>query len=235
MLSIARKPRIKSYCGVLFMRTSHWVRTCLPWTALILCAASLFAQELQPVPLPSPQTQTGRPLMQVLKERRSTRTFNMEKLPAQVLSNLLWAAFGVNRPESGKRTAPSAMDWQEIDIYIAIADGLYLYDAKANRLTPVVRDDVRGQTGTQPFVKDAPLNLVYVADLARTRSSSADRDMYVAADTGFIAQNVYLFCSSEGLATVVRGSIDRPALAKAMRLRPDQRIMLAQTVGYQRK
>jgi SagB-type dehydrogenase family enzyme len=173
--------------------------------------------------------------MQVLKERRSTRTFNMEKLPAQVLSNLLWAAFGVNRPESGKRTAPSAMDWQEIDIYIAIADGLYLYDAKANRLTPVVRDDVRGQTGTQPFVKDAPLNLVYVADLARTRSSSADRDMYVAADTGFIAQNVYLFCSSEGLATVVRGSIDRPALAKAMRLRPDQRIMLAQTVGYQRK
>ena len=173
--------------------------------------------------------------MQVLKDRRSTRTFDPEKLPAQVLSNLLWAAFGVNRPEAGKRTAPSAMDWQETDIYVATADGLYIYDAKANQLIPVVHDDVRGQTGTQPFVKDAPLNLVYVADLARTRSSSADRDMYVAADTGFIAQNVYLFCASEGLATVVRGSIDRPALAKAMRLRPDQRIMLAQTVGYPRK
>jgi SagB-type dehydrogenase family enzyme len=206
----------------------------VPWAALILCAARLFAQELKPVPLPSPQTQIGRPLMQVLKERRSTRTFNPEKLPAQVLSNLLWAAFGVNRPESGKRTAPSAMDWQEIDIYVATADGLYLYDAKANQLVPVARDDVRAQTGTQSFVKDAPLNLVYVADLARTRSGS-DRDMYVAADTGFIAQNVYLFCASEGLATVVRGSIDRPVLAKAMRLRPDQRIILAQTVGYPRK
>ena len=235
MLSIVRKPRIKSDSGVSFMRTSHWVKTRVPWAALILCAASLFAQEPKPVPLPSPQTQIGRPLMQVFKERRSTRTFNLEKLPAQVLSNLLWAAFGVNRPESGKRTAPSAMDWQEIDVYVAAAEGLYLYDAKANQLIPVVYDDIRAQTGTQPFVKDAPLNLVYVADLARTRSSSADRDMYVAADTGFIAQNVYLFCASEGLATVVRGSIDRPVLAKAMRLRPDQRIILAQTVGYPRK
>lgn len=235
MLSIIRKARIKSDSGVSFMRTSHWVRTRVPWAALILCAASLFAQEPKPVPLPGPQTQIGRPLMQVLKERRSTRTFNPEKLPAQVLSNLLWAAFGVNRPESGKRTAPSAMDWQEIDVYVAAAEGLYLYDAKANQLIPVVRDDIRAQTGTQPFVKDAPLNLVYVADLARTRSSSADRDMYVAADTGFIAQNVYLFCASEGLATVVRGSIDRPALAKAMRLRPDQRIILAQTVGYPKR
>jgi len=217
------------------MRMSHYARTRLPWAALILFSASLFAQELKPVPLPSPQTQLGRPLMQVLKERKSTRTFDPQKLPAQVLSNLLWAAFGVNRPESGKRTAPSAMDWEETDIYVATADGLYLYDPKANQLVPVVREDLRAQTGTQSYIKDAPLDLVYVADLARTRSSSADRDMYVAADTGFIAQNVYLFCASEGLATVVRGSIDRPALAKAMHLRPDQRIMLAQTVGYPKK
>ena len=217
------------------MRAAHWARKRLLWAVLILCAAGVFAQELNPVPLPSPQTEIGRPLMQVLKDRSSARSFSPKELPAQVLSNLLWAAFGVNRPESGKRTAPSAMNWQEIDVYVAAADGLYLYDAKANHLTPVVRDDVRSQTGTQPFVKDAPLNLVYVADLSRTRSSSAERDMYVAADTGFIAQNVYLFCASEGLATVVRGSIDRPALAKAMRLRPDQRIILAQTVGYSRQ
>jgi len=214
------------------MRTSRWLRTRLPWAALILCAAGLLAQEPKPVPFPTPQIQAGRPLMQVLKERKSSRAFSPEKLPPQVLSNLLWAAFGVNRPESGKRTAPSAMNWQEIDIYVATADGLYLYDAKGNQLLPVAGEDVRAQTGTQPFVKDAPVNLVYVADLARTRSSSTDRDIYVAADTGFIAQNVYLFCASEGLATVVRGSIDRPALAKAMRLRPDQRIILAQTVGY---
>ena len=165
------------------MRAAHWARTHLLWAVLILCAAGGGAQELKPVPLPSPQTEIGRPLMQVLKDRRSARSFSPKELPAQVLSNLLWAAFGVNRPESGKRTAPSAMDWQEIDVYVATADGLYLYDAKANQLIPVVRDDVRSQTGTQPFVKDAPLNLVYVADLSRTRSSSAERDMYVAADT----------------------------------------------------
>lgn len=173
--------------------------------------------------------------MQALKDRQSTRAFSGEKLPLQVLSNLLWAGFGVNRPGSGKRTAPSAVDWQETDIYVATADGLYVYDAKQNQLNPVVRGDLRGQTGMQDFVKDAAVNLVYVADLAKTKSSSGDRDMFVAADVGFIAQNVYLFCASEGLATVVRGSIDRPALAKAMHLRPDQRIILAQSVGYPKK
>ncbi len=214
------------------MKVSSWARVFLSWTVLALGCGCLLAQALKPVRLPSPQTQTGRPLMQALKERRSTRSFKAEKLPAQVLSNLLWAAFGVNRPESGKRTAPSAMDWQEIDVYVATADGLYLYDAKANRLLPIVGDDLRARTGTQSFVKDAPVNLVYVADLSRTRSSSRDREMYVAADAGFIAQNVYLFCASEGLGTVVRGSIDREGLGKAMHLRPDQRILLAQTVGY---
>ena len=152
-----------------------------------------------------------------------------------MVSNLLWAAFGVNRPDSGKRTAPSAMDWEETEIYVATADGLYVYDAKSQQLIPVLHDDVRAQTGTQAFVKDAPLNLVYVADLAKTRSSSAERDLFVAADAGFIAQNVYLFCASESLATVVRGSLDRPALAKVLRLRPDQRIILAQSVGYPQK
>ena len=214
-----------------------WCRCRMRWAllVLILCPAGAFAQELKPVQLPKPQTDVGRPLMQVLKDRRSTRSFSPEKLPPQVLSNLLWAAFGVNRPDSGKRTAPSAMDWEETEIYVATADGLYVYDAKSQQLIPVLHDDVRAQTGTQAFVKDAPLNLVYVADLAKTRSSSADRDLFVAADAGFIAQNVYLFCASERLATVVRGSLDRPALAKILRLRPDQRIILAQTVGYPQK
>jgi nitroreductase len=199
---------------------------------LVLGPAIGLAQELPPIQLPKPQTNIGRPLMQVLQDRYSTRVFSPEKLPAQVLSNLLWAAFGVNRPNSGKRTAPSAMDWQEIDIYVATADGLYVYDAETLQLTPVLRGDVRAQTGTQSFVKDAPVNLVYVADLAKTGGSSPERDLFVAADAGFIAQNVYLFCASEGLATVVRGSIDRSALSRAMRLRPDQRVVLAQTVGY---
>jgi nitroreductase len=194
------------------------------------------AQELKPISLPSPQTNGGKPLMQALMERHTTREFSSEKLSPQVLSNLLWAAFGINRPETGKRTAPSAMNWQEIDVYVATADGLYVYAAKGNKLDPVLAEDVRGATGMQPFVKDAPLDLVYVADLARTGKSSAeDKNFYTAADAGFIAQNVYLFCASEGLAVVVRGSIDRAALAMAMKLRPDQKILLGQTVGYARK
>jgi len=217
------------------MKTRRSFKTRWVWVILILSPVASLAQELKAIRLPKPQTDIGRPLMQVLKDRSSARTFSPEKLPEQVMSNLLWAAFGVNRPDSGKRTAPSAMNWQETDIYVATADGLYVYDAKEHQLNPVLRDDVRAQTGTQPFVKDAPLDLVYVADLAKTGSASSDRDMYVAADVGFIAQNVYLFCASEGLAAVVRGSIDRPALAKVMHLRPDQRIILGQTVGYPKK
>ena len=174
--------------------------------------------------------------MQVLKDRHSTREFSSEELSLQTLANLLWAAFGVNRPDSGKRTAPSAMNWQEIDIYVASADGLYVYDAKGNKLDAVSGEDVRAFTGTQPFVKDAALDLVYVADLSKTGKSSAEeKNFYTAADVGFIAQNVYLFCASENLAVVVRGSVDRAALAKAMKLRPDQKILLSQTVGYPKK
>jgi SagB-type dehydrogenase family enzyme len=217
------------------METLRLFRRHFVWILLLLCPVGGFAQELKPVLLPKPQTDIGRPLMQVLRDRSSARDFSAERLSSQTLSNLLWAAFGINRPGSGKRTAPSAMNWQEIDLYVATAEGLYIYDAKPHQLIPVLGEDIRAHTGTQPFVKDAPLNLVYVADLGRTRGPSADRDMYVAADTGFIAQNVYLFCASEGLATVVRGSIDRPALAKVMRLRAGQKIIVAQTVGYPKK
>jgi SagB-type dehydrogenase family enzyme len=174
--------------------------------------------------------------MQVLKDRGSSRSFSTEKLPLQVLSNLLWAAFGINRPDSGKRTAPSAVNWQEIDIYVATVDGLYLYDAKAQQLQPILSEDIRVMTGRQPFVKEAPVNLIYVADLSRMGTASKeDMDLYSAADTGFISENVYLFCASEGLATVVRGSIDRSSLAKTMKLRSDQKILLSQTVGYPKK
>jgi nitroreductase len=154
----------------------------------------------------------------------------------QMLSNMLWAAFGVNRPASGGRTAPSASNAQDMDIYVAMAGGLFLYDAKANLLKLVLPEDLRALTGRQPFVQEAPVNLIYVSDLSKMlRASPGDRDWYAAAHSGFISQNVYLFCASEGLATVVRESIDRPALARAMRLRPDQKITLAQSVGYPKK
>jgi len=202
----------------------------------LLCVTSFGAEKPQSISLLKPQTEGGRPLMQALKDRNSSRSLSSEKLPLQVLSNLLWAAFGINRPDSGKRTAPSAMNWQEIDIYVAMSGGLYLYNAKANALDPILAEDIRALTGRQPFVSEAPVNLIYVADFSRaTKASPEDKDLYSAADVGFISENVYLFCASEGLSTVVRGSIDRQELAKAMKLRPDQKIILAQTIGYPKK
>jgi len=192
------------------------------------------AQALKAIQLPPPQTDGGRPLMQVLKDRKSTREFGPGLLSPQTLSNLLWAAFGINRPD-GRRTAPSAMNWQEVSIYVATPEGVYIYDAKANALTLVVAGDHRGDTGTQSFVKDAAVNLIYVADLSKTGNASSEDQMYTAADVGFIAQNVYLYCASEGLVTVVRGSVDKPALAKVLSLGPKQKIILAQSVGYPKK
>jgi len=204
--------------------------------ALLFCCSLSSAADPSSVPLPKPQMEGGKPLMQALKERTSLREFSAEKLPPQILSNLLWAACGINRPDSGKRTAPSARNWQEIDVYVATADGLYLYDPREHTLKPILSEDIRALTGTQPFVKDVPVNLIYVADYARVgEASAADKEFYSAADAGFISQNVYLYCASEGLATVVRGLIDRHALSKAMRLRPDQKITLAQSVGYPKK
>jgi len=193
------------------------------------------AQGLNAIQLPEPQTDGGRPLMLALRDRASSRNFSPETLPIQMLSNMLWAAFGVNRPASGGRTAPSASNSQDMDIYVALVDGLFVYDAKANLLKPVLPNDIRALTGRQAFVKDAPVNLIYVSDLSKMlRASPENRDFFAATHSGFISQNVYLFCASEGLATVVRESIDRPVLARAMRLRPDQKITLAQTVGYPR-
>ena len=173
--------------------------------------------------------------MQVLKDRKSSRDFGPRALPLQTLSNLLWTAFGINRPD-GHRTAPSAMNWQEVTIYVVAPEGVYVYDARDNTLKPVLAGDHRAATGTQSFVKDAAVNLVYVSDLSKTgRAASSDAEMFTAADVGFIAQNVYLYCASEGLATVVRGSIDKPALAKTLNLQPSQKIILAQSVGYPKK
>jgi len=215
-------------------RKSLWKAGLMLFVVLI-GAALVFAQEAKEakaVQLPKPQTDGGRPLMQVLKDRKSTRSFDAKPLPPQVLSNLLWAANGVNRPD-GRRTAPSAVNWQEIDIYVVSADGVYLFDAKAHALNIVLAEDVRTMTGAQGFVKEAPVNLIYVADLAKMgKASEDDKAFYSATDTGFVSQNVYLFCASEGLATVVRGLVSRAALAKKMGLRADQKIILAQTVGY---
>jgi len=200
---------------------------------LTLSAELALSQTLSTVVLPPPQTDIGKPMMQALKLRQSSREFSTKSLPMQELSNLLWAACGVNRAESGKRTAPSAMNWQEVDVYVVLPEGAYIYDAKSNSLNPVAPGDLRALTGTQSFVKDAPLDLVYVSDRARmSRGSEEDKTLYGAADVGFIAENVYLYCASQGLAVVVRGSVERISLALSLKLRSDQKVILAQTVGY---
>ncbi len=205
------------------------------WVSLVFgisLAATAFAQEMKPIKLLQPHLDKGKTLMQTLKDRKSSREYRSEDLSRQMLTNLLWAAFGINRQDSGRRTAPSARNRQEIDVYVAMAQGLYLYDPKENALKPVVSKDLRALTGTQPYVGDAAVNLIYVADLSKMGEGDERLKMYIAsADTGFIGQNVYLFCASEGLATVFRASIDRKKLAEAMKLRSDQRIMFAQTVG----
>lgn len=190
------------------------------------------AQELQEQALPAPHQNGGKPLMDVLKLRQTSRSFSPKPLPPQVLSDLLWAANGINRPD-GKRTAPSTRNWQEIAIYAVLPDGAWLYDARGNRLTPVAKGDLRKLTGMQAFAATAPLNLVFVADTAKMKGASPeDQSMYAAADAAFISQNIYLFCASEGLGTVVRGSVDRAPLAKALNLPDTQKIIFAQTVGY---
>lgn len=203
------------------------------WLLMMSMTGSGLAQNAAAIRLPPPETAGGMPLMQALKARHSTREFAARALPPQVLSNLLWAANGVNRPHSGKRTAPSARDWREIDVYVATAEAAYRYDPPTHTLKRVAAGDLRALTGMQDFVATAPVNLVYVADLDRMSEAGAEQKArFGSADAGFIAQNVYLFCASAGLATVVRGLFDPVALGKALGLGSQQRIILAQSVGY---
>jgi Nitroreductase family len=184
--------------------------------------------------LPAPEMDGGMPLMAALKLRRSTREYSTRSLPEQVLSNLLWAAFGVNRP-SGDRTAPYWRHIMVIDVYVATADGVFLYEPKEHALVPHLAADIRAQTGLQDFVATAPVNLVYVAHGERMKDLSAEeRRLYASVDAGFIGENVYLYCASEGLASVFRGAVDYRTCTAALRLPEEQFVTFAQTVGYPR-
>jgi len=190
------------------------------------------------IKLPDPQTDGGMPLMKALSLRKSTRgNFGPDKkLSMQQMSNMLWAANGINRPGTNHRTAPSAADWQNIDIYVTTADGYYLYDAKTHSLKVLGKEDIRKISGQQPFVTEAPVNLIYVADYEKASfGGQRMKDTEVTwsyANTGVIAQNVYLWCASEGLACIVRAMADKDLIAKTLNLRPEQHFMLAQTIAH---
>ena len=191
-----------------------------------------FSQIIETVTLPEPQKSGGMPLMEALNLRQSLREYTNQELDIQTISNLLWAAFGVNRAD-GKRTAPTARDWREFDIYVVTAGGWYIYDAEDHVLLKKSSDDKREFAGRQDFVHTAPLTLIYVADYDRMPGASDEiRDFYAATDVGFISQNVYLFCASEGLGTCVLGQVDRDKIREVFRLRPAQRVVLSQTMGY---
>lgn len=184
------------------------------------------------VQLPPPDKEGGMPLMRALAARASARSFDPAPLAPQMLSNLLWAGAGINREKLGGRTFPSAMNAQEVDVYLALPEGLYRYDAATHALHLRSATDVRRVTGYQDFVDTAPLDLVFVADFSRMRLVPvAQRATFAAAAAGAMAQNVYLFCASAGLATVIRAWLDRDALAAAMGLNNDQQVLLSQTVG----
>ena len=183
------------------------------------------------IKLVAPEKTGGMPLMEALNKRHSSRNISSKKITDQELSNLLWAAFGISRDESGKRTAPTANDSRAMDVYVIMENGTYKYIADDHSLDMVAEKDLRSFAGKQDFVYTAPVNLVYVADYSKLKEGS-DKEIYSGAHAGFIGENVYLYCSSAGLGSVVRAWVDKDALSREMNLNENQKIILAQTVGY---
>ena len=232
------------------MKRRTFVRTLPAATVLAgtasgsLLKAATF-QELQPIQLPPPEKEGGKSVLAALQERKTTRNISNKQVPIQVLSNLLWAAFGVNRTLASfnkpGRTAPSASNSQEIDLYITMAEGVYLYEAVPHRLAPVAAGDFRGRAG-RGSASTAPLSIFYVADLTRYDLGPEQPDRaigdpeiqksYYYTDTGFIAQNVYLYAASMGLAAWFH-NCDKENTVSEFRLHPKQKVLFAHTVGYQ--
>jgi nitroreductase len=209
---------------------------------LIFALSFSFSQstgKLSVIKLNKPRLDIGKPLMQVLKLRKTERNISDKKIPIQQLSDLLWAANGINR-DDGKRTAPAAMGKQSIDIYVVMQEGIYLFDAVKSELTPVAEGDYRKLAGRQDFVYIAPVNLVYVYNSLTFNSSRSSANsgqesennlMYGSVAAGCQAQNVYLYCASEGLGATVRALVSKD-LFKVMKLKAEQTIVIAETIGY---
>jgi Nitroreductase family len=206
------------------MKRTQLLRPALFVLCSTVIAGSLLAQDIE---LPAPQMSGGMPLMEALAKRATTRAFDSKDLTSQQLSSLLWASFGINRPD-GKRTAPSANNKQATDLYVLLKTGTYVYDAKANKLTQVLVNDIRALGGTQEFATNAPVILILVADLGKMGNGSDESKRTMAnVNAGYISQNIYLYCASEGLVTGARASVDHQALGAKLNLRPDQLIVLA--------
>lgn len=186
------------------------------------------------IQLPKPELDKGKTLMECLQNRHTTRNFTSEKLDNQKISNILWAANGLNRPEQNRYTAPTAMNMQELSLYLAKEDGLYFYNPIDNTLERLSDEDIRKETGTQVFVGKADFELIIVADISKMEKvqDPAKYNFYAGRDAGYISQNIYLICASEGLGTVARGSFDNEKIVKLMKLDKNKFITLVHTIGY---
>lgn len=200
--------------------------------AILLSQVNAFSQDKAVIKLPEPQLEKGKPLMQALKSRQSIRTYSDREIPVQEMANLLWAANGINRKDVNRRTVPTAQNKQEIEIYVSNKEGLFLYDAQQHALVTIHNRDIRALTGMQPYVGTAPANIVIVANLSKMGADKQANLQTANIDAGFVSQNIYLYCASENMATVVRGSVDREKLGPEMELGADYYIVVAQTIGY---
>jgi len=202
---------------------------------LFICLLSFLtvdAQVVETINLPPAQKTGGMPLMEAFQLRKSQRSFSSKELTSQQISNLLWSAYGINRPD-GFRTVPAAKNWYEYDIYVFKSDGWFLYEISKHALLKMGNEDMRIYGGTQDFVKTAPVILVYVADFDRMTGATDDlKKFFSAVDLGYISQNVYLWCASEGLATIILGQVDKPKVHEVLKLRPAQQVILSQPVAY---
>jgi SagB-type dehydrogenase family enzyme len=202
------------------------------FSCTILMCLTLSAQSGETISLPPAQKSGGMPVMEAFQNRKSQRLFSSKELSSQQISNLLWAAYGINRPE-GLRTVPAAKEWYEYDIYVLKADGWFLYEPKKHALVKIGTEDLRVNGGTQDFVKAAPVILVYVADFDRMTGTTDElRKFFSAVDVGYISQNVYLYCASEGLATIILGQVDKVKVKEVLKLRTNQQVILSQPVAY---
>ncbi len=201
-------------------------------TILIFISTAIFAQE-EILNLPEPKKEGGKPLMEALNERSSARNFRNQEMPMQKLSDMLWAAFGINRSESGKRTAPTSRDVRDINIYVTTKDGAFQYMPEEHALKVITKKDVREHMGEQDFVADAAVNIVYVSDFSKYPDDDDDKKLMTAsAHCGFIGQNVYLFAASDGLISVFRAMIDKDLIHGKLNLTEDEHVVYSQSVGY---
>ena len=193
------------------------------------------AQELKTIKLSAPDKTRGSAIMKALNDRQSVREYSADKIKPQDLSDLLWAANGINRPD-GKRTAPSCRDFRDVEVYVILQEGTYIYDVQEHALIPISAGDFRGAVAAgQDFAKEAPLCIVLVADMTKYGNMSENSKLMAAIDVGIVCQNINVACAGLGLATVPRGSMDQAALKTALKLKDNHLLLMNNPVGYPKK